>query len=92
MDARENSGMPEAGKTQKVAYTATAGSSTAFTTDRVVRVVTSSDAHIRFGGTAVVDVDLYMPAYTPEYFNVPKGYVVSAVQVSAGGNMFVTPM
>lgn len=72
-----------------IAYTGTAGVSTAAATGiRAVRVVTTTAAFIKIGKsvTAVAD-DTYMPAGVAETFQCFEGERVSAIQVSSGGNL-----
>ena len=81
------------GTTQKVAYTGVAGTiSTAVGSQtRIVRVVVTSNAYISFGTAPTATTsDVYMPANVPEYFTIPPGDKVSAVQDAAGGNLIVT--
>jgi len=90
----ENVGRPQSAATQQIAYTGAAAPTTALTDERVFRVVTSTDAFIRIGASAVAvaTTDMFVPAYTPEYFFVPKGYVISAIRSSTSGTMYATPM
>ena len=43
------------------------------------------------GTAAVADTGLYLAALVPEYFSCPPSAKVSAIQVSAGGTLYVTP-
>ena len=80
---------PVAGVGQKVAYTATAGTSSAVAAQtRAVIVWVSTDAYISFEGTATTS-DTPIPANTPMLFRIQGGQTVSAVQDAAGGNLFV---
>ncbi len=94
MDDLNTLGTPQAGLSQKVAYTGTAGTTTAMPYHtKVVRVTTTTDAFVQIGlnPTAVANVDMFMVANTTEYFNCPKNGKVSAIQSSSGGNLYVTP-
>lgn len=77
-----------------VAYTATAGNSTAAAVGiSVVRVVTTTAAFIAIGKTAVATAnDAPIAANTPEYFKIFEGERVSAIQSAAGGNLHVSFM
>lgn len=80
---------------QKVAYTATAGTITnavgANTT--VIRVYCTTDAHIAIGAAPTATAnDSPIALKQPEYFRVRKGDKVSAIQQSAGGDLYVTEM
>jgi hypothetical protein len=83
------------GATQKVAFTGTAGTSTAISSGvNVVRVALSSAGYIKLSsaGTAATATDIYLPAGVVEYFIVDPGTRISAVQDSAGGNLSVTEL
>lgn len=77
-----------------VAYTGTAGNSTAAPVGiSVVRVVTTTASFIAIGKTAVATAnDAPMAANTPEYFKIFEGERVSAIQSAAGGNLHVAFM
>lgn len=77
-----------------VAYTGTAGNSSAAPVGvSVVRVLTTSIAHIAIGKTAVATTsDVYMAAGVPEYFKVFEGERVSAIQSATNGNLHVSFM
>jgi len=78
---------------QTVAFTGTAGTSTALSSRTgVVRVVVTSNAFVSIGATATASNGTYMTAGIPEYFSFSQGDVVSAIQVSAGGNMHLTEL
>ena len=88
-------GAPMTGASVKVAYTGTAGTTAALGTNAsVVRVVATTDCFIEIGTapTAVADTGLYLPALVPEYFACPPSAKVSAIQVAAGGTIYVTPI
>ena len=97
MDAKETYGRPIAGKSVTVTYTGTAGTTAALTPDaKTLRVISTTDCFIEIGvsPTAVVNTGLFLPAYTPEYFECIPGVTgtkVSAIQLSAGGSIYVTP-
>lgn len=81
------------GTHQSIAYTGTAGTIVTAITDQVtkVRVVVTSAAYVKVGNSpTAAATDVYMPADSPEYFTVSAGMKVSAIQVSAGGNLHVT--
>lgn len=78
---------------QKVAYTGTAGTSSAIGPQcRRVRILVTTDAYIKISkaGTAATTSDTYVPGLAVEYFTVTPGESVSAVQVASNGNLFVT--
>lgn len=81
---------------QKVSYTATAASSTAINSHSgSVRLVATTACFVDFsaaGGdvTAVVDTGVYLPANAPEYFVVPKNCKISAVRLSASGDLYIS--
>jgi hypothetical protein len=83
------------GTHQSVAYTGTAGTiANAFGDHtRYVRVVVTSAAHVKVGKSPTATTsDVYMAANVPEIFRTGAGEKVSAVQVSAGGNLHVTEL
>jgi hypothetical protein len=95
MNPNHSLGQPIQGASKKVAYTGTAGTTDALTTEAVtIRVISTTDCFIEIGmaPTAVADTGMYLPALLPEYFMCPKGTKVSAIQVSAGGTLYVTPL
>jgi len=77
---------------QKVAFTTHAES--AAIVANMVRVCSDADCFVEFGSApvAAADTSTYLPAKTPEYFAIESGWKVSVVQVSAGGNLYVTPV
>lgn len=95
MDNRQTLGRPIGGASVKVAYTGTAGTTAALSPDtKVIRVMATTDCFIRIspaGTAAVADVDMYLPAYVAEYFEGQPSVKVSAIQVSTGGTIYVTP-
>ena len=96
MDQKQTYGRPHPGKSVKVAYTGTAGTTTALPeTCDAVRLVSTTDCFIEIsaaGTAAVADTGLYLVALLPEYFQAPPNAKISAIQVSAGGTLYVTPM
>jgi hypothetical protein len=82
---------PLVGTHQSVAYTASAGTSTAVGSQTyAVRVVSTSDAYIYMdaaGTAASSSIGWYLPSLKPEVFKVNPGWKISAVQVSAGGSL-----
>lgn len=78
---------------QAVAYTGTAGTSTAFTTGvDVIRIVASTDCFVAVNETAVADTSMFMPANQVEYIKVEGYDTISAIQSSSGGNLYITEM
>ena len=83
------------GITQVKAYTGTAGTidnaiSTGIT---VIRVWVTTAAFIKIAASPTATTsDIPMPANTPEYFVVPPGSKVSAIQSASGGSVYVTEM
>jgi hypothetical protein len=82
-----------AGTHQSVAYTGTAGIITNGVGGqiRAVRVVCTSAAYIAFNATATT-AGIYVPANTPEVWQIEPGDKVSAIQVSSGGTLHVTEL
>ena len=80
---------------QKVAFTGTAGTTTAISSGvNVIRVCATSAGYIKLStaGTAATVSDIFMPAGIVEYFIVDPGTRVSAIQDTAGGNIHVTEL
>jgi len=80
------------GPAQNVAYTGTAGATTAIGTQTYkVRVLVTTDAFVTTDGTTPSNTSgAYVPALQVEYFTTTPGQVVKAVQVSAGGTLYIT--
>ena len=94
MDANQTYGRPIAGASVKVAYTGTAGTTTALpSTTGTVRLLSTTDCFVEIGlsPTAVADTGLYLRGYVPEYFEAGPNSKVSAIQVSSAGTIYVTP-
>lgn len=96
MNESQTYGRPKPRASQTVAYTGTAGTTTGFPdSPRTVRIVSTTDCFIEVGAnpTAVVNTGMYVVAYQPEYVLTDGSNVikVSAVQLSTGGSIYVTP-
>lgn len=80
--------------TNSAAYTGTAGTVSTGIADGVwvARVLCTTDAFIRFDGSAATSSDMPISGGVPEYFTVNPGTKVSAIQQSAGGTLYVTGM
>lgn len=78
-----------------VSYTGTAGTTSALSAlTHWVRVVSTTDCFIAIGEnpTAVANTGAYLVAYQAEYFKCPPSGKVSAIQVSGGGSIYVSPL
>lgn len=94
MEQQDSHGLPIAGASVTVAYTGVAGTTAAINKNATsIRVMSTTDCFIEIGTapTAVANTGLYLPALVPEYFTCPANVKVSAIQVAAGGNLYVTP-
>jgi hypothetical protein len=83
------------GSTQTITTSASSAAiSTAFGNNtRLVRIVCTEDAHIKFAASPTATTgDPFMPANQVEYFRVEAGEKVAAIQNSAAGTVFVTEM
>lgn len=59
----------------------------------VIRMVSTTDCHIRFGDTpTATSSHMLLPANVVEYFRVTPGVKVAAIQRSVGGTLYVTEM
>lgn len=80
-------------RSQKVAYTATAGRIGAALGEGVkaVRVTLSSAGYVALGNSGVTATanDSFLPASTPRLYQVRAATHVSAIQDSAGGTLYV---
>lgn len=79
---------------QTVAYTGTAGTSSAIGDQtEEVRLVASTDCFVTVNSvTATTANGFFLPADTPEYVHVTRGSTISAIQDAAGGNLYITEM
>lgn len=80
------------GPSQNVAYTGTAGATSAIGAQTYkVRVLVTTDAFVTTDGSTPSSTSgAYVPALSPEVFTTSPGQVVKAVQVSAGGTLYIT--
>lgn len=96
IDQFKTYGRPMEALSLTAAYTAAAGTTTALDKDATcLRVVSTTDCFIRIstaGTAAAANVDTFLPANTPEYFDCPNAARVSAIRLSADGSIYVTPM
>lgn len=80
--------------TSVVTISGTSAASPAFTSQTtIIRLVSTTDCHIRFDGTPTATTSqMYLPASVVEYFRVTPGQKVAVIQRAAGGNLYVTEM
>jgi hypothetical protein len=88
-------GTARIGKAQSVAYTGSVGTIPAGISGGVnrIRVLVTSDAMVTTDGStpAVSPANgAYIPALAAEYLTVNAGEQPKAIQVSAGGTLFIT--
>lgn len=60
----------------------------------VVRLVATTDCFVLFGTapTALNDgTSIFLPANQPAFFGIDPAHKISALQVSAGGTLYITP-
>lgn len=94
MSPEQTYGRPIAGKSVTVAYTGTAGTTTALPAETTaVRVIATTACFIEIGlaPTAVANTGMYLAAGIAEYFDAQPNVKVSAIQVASGGSIYVTP-
>ena len=95
-DATKTMGKPLSGVGQAVSYTGTAGTSTSMPVGTsIVRIIATTDCFVAItiaGTAAVANTGVYLPALTAEYFPIDDGEKVSAIQVSAAGTIYISPM
>ena len=96
MNANMTLGTPKAAGSLTVAYTGTAGTTSAIPADcTCVRVISTTDCFIEItvaGTAAVANTGLYLAGGLPEYFACLGGSKVSAIQVSSGGTIYCKPI
>ncbi len=86
------------GKAQVVAYTGTAGTSTAMPIGtNSVMVWCGTIAHVAVGlDPTATTADMPLPANAPVVIpfdnNTGQGFKVSAVQAASGGNLYIQPL
>lgn len=80
--------------TNVITVSGTSAASPAFMNQTtIIRLVSTTDCHIRFDGTpTATTTQMLLPANVVEYFRVTPGQKVAAIQRSAGGSLFVTEM
>ena len=79
------------GTPQVVAYVGSSVQSAAIG-GAVVRVVSTTDCHIVFGGNPTATAtSMFLPAKVPEYFICSPTDKAAVIQDTAGGNLSITP-
>jgi len=78
------------GSTQTVSVSGTAASSTAVS-QRVARIVATTDVHISISGTATVS-SYYIPANTVEFIHTYSGDTISFITDGSTGTAYVSEM
>jgi hypothetical protein len=81
--------------TTAIAYTGTHGVNAVVFACEIVRLYSTTDCYVKFGSTSVVaatNADMFMKAYSPEYFSMRGDGWISAIQDSSGGSLYVTEM
>jgi succinate dehydrogenase/fumarate reductase flavoprotein subunit len=82
------------GPGKNVAYTGTAGATSAIGAQTYkVRVLVTTDAFVTTDGSTPSSTSgAYVPANSPECFTTSPGQIVKAVQVASGGTLYVAEM
>ncbi len=81
------------GTSQKVAYDTTTQSAALGARTSVVRLIASTDAHVKFGAnpTALTDgTSTFLKANIEYFFGVAPGSKIAAIKDSGAGNLFIT--
>lgn len=92
---RQYIGTGRIGPSQNIAYTGTPGTIASAIGSQTynVRVLTTTDAFVVTDGSTPSSTNgAYVAALQAEYFTTTPGQKVAAVQVSAGGTLYVTEM
>lgn len=94
MASQQYIGTGRIGPSGNAAYTGTAGTYGPITSQTYkVRVLVTTDAWVTTDGSTPSSTSgAYVVASSPEYFTTTPGQSVKAVQVSAGGTMYVTEL
>jgi hypothetical protein len=81
--------------TTAIAYTAAAGVNAAAIICEIVRIYSTTDCFVKFGSTATLAAtvnDMFLAAYTPEYFSTRGDTYISAIRSGVNGSLYVTEM
>ena len=83
------------GTVQKVAYTATAATRSAFSDEvRLVRLYATSDCHISISNPAATATTSMTPlaAKDYEYYKVAPGNIISVIRSSGNGSLYISEL
>jgi hypothetical protein len=81
------------GPGQTVAIGASSAATTAMPSKtRAVRLVATVNCWVEIGATAAATTSTFLPANSPEYFEVLPGELVAVVQASGAGSLYVRPV
>ena len=81
--------------TIKISYTDTAGINENPITAQIVRLMATTDCHMKFQDAAdskATTADMLIKANQAEYFNLQGKQYISAIRDTANGDLFVTVM
>lgn len=94
MDTKSTFGSPVPAGGLTVAIGAASTNSAALTKcSGTIRVVATVDCWIEFAGqAAAAGTGVFIPAFTPEYFEVKPGSTIAVIQSSVGGSLYVTQL
>ena len=89
--------MQSAGSTSTVSVSGTSAQSSAISVEAkshaLVRVVSTTNCHLAFGNNPTATTsNLLLPAFTVEYFKMNTGDKIAAIQNSASGTLYISPM
>lgn len=92
MQVSDTFGTPQRGKSQAVVFTGTSAQSAAIDADSIcVQATSACFVEIGANPTATVNTSHYIGANQPTYLQMTPGFKIAAVQLSAGGTLYVTP-
>lgn len=78
------------GTIQKVSYTASAGTSSAFAAStRLIRIACTTDCWVVVGTTATISNSIYVPIGWSEYLSVSGAQTISAIRATADGALSI---
>jgi len=81
--------------TTPIAYTDVAGVNATSFACEIVRLYSTTDCFVKFGDLstlAATSGDMFLKAYTPEYFSMRGDSRISAIRSSVSGSLYVTEM
>jgi len=95
MNALQITGLPKPGASKTLEFSGASASAAVGNADyTTVRICATSDCFVEFGVNPLVaaNTGMFLPAGVPEYFFLAYGAKIAAIQASAAGTLYITPM